>query len=181
MAKNRAVKNNKKIYFLILRYLILVLAALGNLAIFYFIFSPLTIYPVFCLLKLLYNASLSGSTIIFSGFSIQIVEACIAGSAYYLLLILNLTTPMPFKKRIISIIFSFLIFLIINIIRIFFFSILILKSFPLFNLTHLLFWYFLSGVIVFLVWLAVIKIFRINSIPVYSDILYLYKFINSRN
>jgi len=180
MVKKRVVKNERGIYFLILRYIILLLAALGNLAIFYFIFTSLTIYPVFFLLKLFYHASLLANTIILAGFSIQLVEACIAGSAYYLLLILNLTTPMPFKKRIISIIFSFLGFLVINILRIFFFSIFLTKSFSLFNLTHLLFWYFLSGVIVFLVWLAVIKIFKITNIPVYSDILYLFKFIKLR-
>jgi len=180
--KKRASKNNKRIYFLILRYIILVLVALGNLFIFYFIFTPLTIYPVFFLLNLFFQVSLSGTTILLAGFPIKLVEACIAGSAYYLLLILNLTTPMPIKKRIFSIIFLFLSFLIINVLRIFFFSILLTKSFSLFNLTHLVFWYFLSAFIVFLIWFVNIKVFKMKEIPAYSDVQFLYKNIrNIRN
>lgn len=158
------------IYHFLLRYIILVLAAINNLWLFYAIFTPLTVYPVFYALNLFFNASLSNTTIILEGSSIQLIKACIAGSAYYLLLILNLTTPMPIKKRIISIIFSFLSFLVVNIARIIFFSILLLKSFSLFNTLHLIFWYLLSGIIVFLIWLAEIRIFKIKDIPVYSDI-----------
>lgn len=168
------VKINKKIIYLILRYLILILIGIF-LQIFYIIFTPLTIYPVFFTLKFFFNPSLTGTTIILKNHSIRLVEACIAGSAYYLLLMLNLMTPIPLKKRILSIIFSFLSFLIINIIRIFFFSILFVKAFSLFSLTHLTFWYFLSAIIVFLIWFAEIKIFRINKIPVYSDLKFLWK------
>jgi len=170
-------EEKKKIYYPVLRYLILVSSALGNLWLFYFIFTPLTIYPVFFLLKLFFSASLSGTIISFNNVSINLVKACIAGSAYYLLLILNLTTPISIKKRIYALIFSFISFLIINIIRIFLFSLLLENSFSLFNLTHLFVWYGLSSFIVLAIWIFTIKIFDIKEIPVYSDLKFLYKLI----
>ncbi len=170
----RKKRGNIKIYNIFIRYIILLLIALPNLWIFYFIFTPLTIYPVFFLLKLFFPVSLSGSTLILKGTPIQLVKSCIAGSAYYLLLILNLTTPMQLRKRVFSVLFSFLVFLIINIFRIFFFSILFLHFFSLFKLAHLITWYLLSAVIIFLVWLTEIKLFKIKKIPVYSDIKFLY-------
>ena len=164
---------------LFFRYLLLILASFNNLAIFYTIFTPLTIYPVYFLLNLISPTTLSGTALFFKGFQIKIVEACVAGSAYYLLLILNLTTPMPFKKRIYSIFFLFFSFLLINITRIFAFSILLTKSFSLFKFTHLLFWYFLSGIFVFLIWFFNTKLFKIKEIPIYSDIKKLYHLLKS--
>lgn len=167
-------KDTKRIAGIFARYLALILLAMGNLWIFYKIFTPLTIYPVYFLLNLLYHASLSGTSIFSSQFSIQLVNACIAGSAYYLLLILNLAVSMPLKKRIPALIFSFLAFLIINILRIFLFTLLLVKSPALFNFSHLAFWYILSAVIVFLVWLLEIKLFKIKAIPFYDDLKFLY-------
>ncbi len=163
-------KRAKTIYSVIARYVLLILVALPNLWLFYLLFTPLTIYPVFFLLKIFYDVSLFQSNIILGNNVIQIGEACIAGSAYYLLLILNMATPMHVKKRIFSLLFIFSAFLIINILRIFFFSLLFVYSFSLFSLTHLIFWYLLSAFIVFFIWIINAKIFRINAIPVYSDI-----------
>jgi len=171
---------SQAIYFLFVRYLFLVLIAINNLWLFYAIFTPLTVYPVFSILSLFFSASLSGTVISFSNFSINLVEACIAGSAYYLLLVLNLSTPMPMKKRFFSFIFSFISLLVVNIIRILFFSFLFVSAFSLFNLTHLIFWYFLSAIIVFLIWFVTIKLFEIKEIPVYSDVKFLLKDIKKR-
>lgn len=164
----------KRVYSLLLRYIILLLLGL-NLNIFYIVFVPLTIYPVFWLLSMFFQASLSGNTIIFNGVSIILIDACISGAAYFLLLILNLTTPMPFKKRVFSIIFSFILFLIINVFRIFVFSLLLVKSFSLFNFFHLLVWYFFSGIAIFLIWILTVRIFKIKEIPAYSDFKFLFK------
>src|SRR3989344_884447 len=160
---------------ILFRYLIAALLALNSLFIFYFIFSPLTIYSVYFLLSLFYPAVLTGNTIIISGLSIILVEACIAGSAYYLLTILNLTTPMPVKKRIKALFFSYLAFLIINILRIFFIALLFLSANSYFDLTHKLFWYFLSTIFVVLIWILSVKIFKIKSIPIYTDFSYFYR------
>jgi hypothetical protein len=61
---------------------------------------------------------LIGNVIFIKGYYAEIINACIAGAAYYFLLILNLSTPMEISKRIKSLVFMFLTFLIINILRI---------------------------------------------------------------
>ena len=162
-----------KLYGLILRYLTLIAVALPNLWIFYSIFTPLTIYPVYFILSLFMAVTLLDNVLILQGLTITLVEACIAGAAYYLLLILNLTTPMSIKKRILSLLTSFALFLSVNIIRISASSVLALRYPSIFNMTHMFVWYFLSGVIVFLVWIFTIKIFKIRDVPVYTDIIYL--------
>ena len=167
MRKNEA-------YFLVFRYLILLLLGV-SLWIFYFIFTPLTVYPVYYLLKLFFNATLSGNMITFKGLEIQLIKACVAGSAYYLLLILNLSTPMTSKTRLSSITFLFSSFLVINILRIFVFSLFLINFLNLFSTLHLIFWYFLSTIIVVGLWLLNLKIFKIKSIPVYTDIKFLSK------
>lgn len=173
-------KENKKAGFIFLRYIILVLLAIPNLFLFYFIFTPLTIYPVSSILSLFYNSQLVSNQITINNISIEIVGACVAGSAYYLLLLLNLSIPMRLKKRISSIAFSFLIFLAINILRILVFTVLLINSFKYFDVTHKIFWYVLSGVIVFLVWFLTIKTFKIKEVPFYTDIKFLTSKINKK-
>lgn len=152
-----------------MRYLLLVIFGIF-LSIFYKILSPLTIYPVSFLLNIFYNVSLTGNIISIAGLKVEIINACIAGSAYYLLLILNLTTNMKAKQRVYSLLFSFSSLLILNILRIFFLSILYIENFPFFDFTHKLFWYALSIVFVVGIWFLTVKIFRIKNIPIYSDI-----------
>jgi len=172
-------KEISEILLLLMRYLALIILGI-NLHFFYIIFTPLTIYPVYFFLTLFFPVSLSGITLTIKDFTIQLVPACIAGSAYYLLLILNLSTPLSLKKRFLSLIFSSSTLLIINIIRILFFSFLLLNFLSLFNFLHLIFWYFLSGIFVFLIWLAEIKIFNIKEVPIYSDMRFLFEGIKAR-
>lgn len=171
-------KDSKSILGIFLRYLILVVVAFPSLWIFYFIFTPLTVYPVYFLLNLFFDASLISKTVILiaSGVPIEIIGACVAGSAYYFLLILNLTTgKIRTKTRIYMILFSFLVFLIVNILRIFFLSLLAISDSLFFDITHILFWYLLSIVFVVGIWFTQVKIFKIKEIPIYSDIKFLYK------
>src|SRR3989344_5234840 len=112
--------NNKEIFSVIFRYAIIISLGFG-IDIIYIIFTPLTVYPVYWSLKELYGASLIGGNVIFSrGILFDIASACVAGSAYYLLLILNLTTRMKFSKRIKNIIFIISSFFILNLGRILF-------------------------------------------------------------
>ena len=164
-------KPQKKFFNIFLRYLILIIVAIPNLWFFYFIFKPLTIYPVFFLLSLFFNASLSGNSILFNQISIEIINACIAGSAYYLLLILNLSIPkIKFNKRLKMIFLSFAFLLIANILRIFILSLIFINNPALFDITHKLSWYFGSIVFVIAIWFAEVKYFKIKEIPFYSDI-----------
>jgi len=164
-------KNNKEIYFILLRYLSCLFVSFNGLFIFYFIFTPLTLYSVYFLIKIFYpTAIIQNTQIIFNNSNIKLIGACIAGSAYFLLYILNFTTPMNLKKRVLSLLYSFFLFFIINVLRIFIFSILFTNNFSLFNILHMVVWYGLSGIIVFIVWILTIKKFKVKNIPVYTDI-----------
>ena len=168
----------KNILSLIIRYLILVLIAISGLGIFYTIFRPLTVYPVYGLLSLIFDVSLASQTIMIieNTLPIEFVKACIAGAAYYLLLILNLATPkIKFKVRIKMILTTFLAFLLINILRIFILSIMVYSGSVYFDITHKFFWYLLSTAFVVFVWFSEVKHYKIKSIPFYSDIKYLYE------
>ncbi len=158
-----------------LRYLILVLIALPNLYLFYLIFTPLTVYPVYFIFNLFFNTTLTGTTIFFKDFSIEIIKSCVAGSAYYLLVILNLATPnIKLNKRIKMILISFVAFLFLNILRIIILSFLALSNSSFFDITHQLTWYLLSVLLVVGIWFAEVKIFKIKSIPFYTDMKLLY-------
>lgn len=170
-------KVSKQFLDILIRYAILVLVAIPNLWLFYFIFTPLTVYPVYFLLNLFFVASLSGNVInIINIISIEMIPACIAGSAYYLLLILNLSIQkLNLKKRLNLILFTFLFFLIINILRVFLLSLLAISGSPLFDITHKIFWYVGSIIFVIGIWFVGVKLFKIREIPFYSDIRFLYK------
>lgn len=173
------MKKGRELFDIFLRYLILVVVAIPGLWLFYTIFTPITVYPVYWLLGIFFNVILSKSidyTITFlpQALPIDLISACIAGSAYYLLLILNLSTP-NVKSRIKALVFAFSLFLIVNILRIFFLSILALNGSPFFDITHKVFWYLLSTVFVVGIWFLEVKVFKIKGIPFISDLKFLYK------
>jgi len=159
--------------FLLFRYLILILIGVPNLFLFYFIFTPLTVQPTFFVLSLIdptsYIVENTNNVIFFKSYFASIIPACVAGAAYYLLLILNLTTPMSIKKRIGSIFFLFGAFLFLNLIRITLFALLLTKGYQYFDLTHTATWYFGSTAMVVLIWFANVLVFRIKDIPIYTD------------
>ncbi|MEK6846803.1 MAG: pacearchaeosortase [Nanoarchaeota archaeon] len=181
----------------LLRYLILLILGIGNLFIFYTVFTPLTVYPILTVLDNMYgaellrgditkacdlltninapsfitNAACMNTTIFFKGYFASIIPACIAGSAYYLLLILNLTTSMEKRKRFYNIIFIIFSFLLLNIIRIITFAVIFAnKGFEIFNLAHAATWYFGSTILVILIWFSSVMLFKIKAIPIYTDV-----------
>ena len=172
-------KEDKKILFIVIRYLILLILTIFSLPLIYKIFTPLTLYPVLGLLKFIYENVIVNQVIIsINNISlIELAPACIAGSAYLLLLILNLSVPMRLKQRIYTILASFAILLLLNILRIFLLSILYYSGNTFFDITHKLFWYGLSTLFVVGIWFLMVKIFAIKEIPVYDDIMYLVKII----
>ncbi len=172
MSKKTKDINQRDSFYIFARYLLLLFLSFGSLYIFYLIFTPLTIYPVLFILKLIYGPStslISTNTILVEGISFSLIPACIAGAAYYLLLILNLSTPISIKIRLKSIIFLYLAFLLVNISRIAIFSILAINSNSLFNQLHIWTWYLGSTAFVIILWFVNIKLFKIKSIPIYSD------------
>lgn len=172
-------RNFNYIYSLLGRYLILILVGIIGVGIFYIIFTPLTIYPVYFLLNSFFDVTLSSNILLINGLPIEIIGPCIAGSAYYLLLILNLSTPkIKSSKRIFSLLFSFGLLLLINVLRIFFLSILWISGSSFFDITHRLFWIFGSVVFVVGIWFLTVVTFKIKEVPFYSDITSLIESLN---
>jgi exosortase/archaeosortase family protein len=169
-------KLQKKINNLLIRYIFMILIALPKLFIFYFIFTPLTIYPVYFLFELFFDSSIIGNVLFLKGTSIEIISGCVAGAAYYLLFILNMSIPnINIKKRTKMILFSFSLFLIINILRIFGLSIIYVSGNLWFDIFHKIMWYAMSVLFVAGIWFLEVKIFNIKKIPFYSDLKFLHK------
>jgi exosortase/archaeosortase family protein len=167
--ENEAV-SGRKLVLIVLRYIILLVLVLNSYLI-YKIFTPLTIYFTFISLKFFYPVIVFGNQILINHLkTIEIIPSCVAGSAYMLLLILNLFVAMKPKQRIYSILFSFSLLFILNILRIVILSVLLVNNFEYFYITHKLVWYVLSTILVVGVWFLTIKLFSIKEIPAVSDI-----------
>lgn len=172
---------NKRVSSLILRYIFLLLISLGNFWILYKIFTPLTLNSSYFILKLFYSdASIAGNVVSFSGNSVGIISACVAGAAYFLLLLLNLGVSMSVNKRIKSLCFIIISFFIVNIIRIVVFSILFAANYSSIDILHKITWHILSIVFVIGLWFIAVKIFKIKEIPLYSDLKYVYSLTKSK-
>ena len=160
----------------ILRYsLTLIITLLSN--IFYTIFAPLTIYPVYAILSLTQTTLLTNNVIAFNGTEFTFIPACIAGTAYLVLTVLILTTKgIKAITRVKALLTSYLLLLTANIIRILL-LIFIYHKFgeQVFDTIHLLFWHILSTIIVLAIWILLTKIYKIKHIPVYDDIKHLIK------
>jgi exosortase/archaeosortase family protein len=166
----KEINPNKKLILIVLRYIILLILVLNSYLV-YKIFTPLTIYFTVLPLKLFYSVVVFGEQILINQVKIiEITPSCVAGSAYVLLLILNLFVAMKPKQRAYSILLSFSLLFILNILRIFILSVLFVNDFEFFYLTHKLVWYILSTVLVVGVWFLITKIFAIKETPIVSDI-----------
>ncbi len=157
---------------MLVRYAVLIVLGLFDLAVFYAIFTPLTVYPVFKILSTIDETTflLAPNIISLKDFYFELVPACIAGAAYYFLCILNLTTPMPLKKRVKSLGFLLGAFLGVNILRILIFIWLAVVGFQYFDVTHRFVWYVGSTIFVVALWFMQVWLFKIKKIPVYSDL-----------
>ena len=156
---------------LFFRYIILLIVGLPGPYLFYLVFTPLTIYPVFFVLRLFYpSIILENTSLIIGANTINLIPACIAGAAYYLILILNLAMPMKLEKRARSIIFAFFSFLLLNILRIVIFTALFIGGFELFDLAHKLTWYLGSTILIVAIWFLSVYIYKIKEIPFYTDL-----------
>ena len=169
--RKKGIENKRAAMDIAARYLLLLLASLNSLWIFYIIFTPLTIQAAALLLKIFYTTEVYKNIILLNyEVVIDMVRACIAGSAYYLLLILNLTTArIKLKKRIWIFLFDSSLFFLLNIARISLLAIMQVNKIAAFDITHKLFWYGMSTIYVVLIWILTINIFKIKNIPVYSD------------
>ncbi len=144
----------------------------------YIIALPITTYLSFIFLNIFqYSPTLANNAISIGNTNFNFIPACVALPAYYLLLLLILTTKdLDFKKSAKILAYGSILILAMNIIRI---DLLIAAFISLgkhwFDSIHLVFWKFVSGIYVALVWIFLSKKYKIKTIPVYSDIKYLYE------
>ena len=163
---------SKKIIGLFARYISLVILGLGNLYIIYKILTPLTLHTLNIILSIFSKSLLIENVIYFKEIGIEIIPACVAGSAFYLLLILILSTAdVKPETRAKAILTALVTLFILNILRI---LILIpMAGSAYFETAHWVFWHIISTVFVIVVWISIVKIYKIKSIPIYSDIKYI--------
>lgn len=166
---------NKTFVSILLRYLILLVISLPGVSLFYYIFLPLTKYPVFWGLKLFYNPVMLGNSIFVGGKIVEIIGACIGGAAYFLLIVLILSVPFSsLKKRLLVLGTSFGMFFVINAFRIYLLSIMFFEGASMFDVAHKAFWYFGSTIFVVFIWFFCVYVFSINSVPFYDDLKFIY-------
>jgi hypothetical protein len=165
-------KQSKKIWGIFSRYLALIILGLGNLYIIYKILTPLTILVTNGILSIFTKTSLIDNMIRMADMSIEIVPACVAGSAFYLLLLLIVSMadvkPVVRTKMIIT---ALITLFLLNITRI-----LILVPFArttYFDTIHWIFWHIISTVFVVGIWVMIVRIYKTKSIPIYSDVKYI--------
>ncbi|HLC31634.1 MAG TPA: pacearchaeosortase [Candidatus Nanoarchaeia archaeon] len=161
---------NRSILFIFCRYLFLILIALPHLELMYVLATPPTLLTVKLLLSLFYGATAAGTQFNLNGTIIEMVPACIAGAAYYLLLVLNLSIPLQTPQRAKLLIYTMGGFFLFNIARIVLFAGLLTSYFTLFDLAHKLVWYGGSTLFVILLWFFSLKKLHIKEIPFYTDI-----------
>ena len=164
------MKDRKLLFDIFGRYLLILLLGLGDLWIFYTLFKPATIHTLVSILRIFSGeVVLVGGRILFESILIEIIPACVAGAAYYLLFILVFSTPnIKIKRRLGILLLTSLAFFILNILRLLILA-LINKS-AYFETVHLLFWYALSTIFVVLIWVFSVKFFKIKDIPIYTDV-----------
>lgn len=175
MVKENKNKSGKEI---LLRYVVGAIVAIfvSFVPIFYIIFRPLTIFPVFWILNNFYNVKLNGlANMVVNGVEISFIDACIAGSAFMLLFLLNVfTRDISFKKRVLLFLFDCGLLLLLNIFRIVILVVLLLTNYNTFDFAHKAFWYVLSTVFVVVIWLISVLLFKIKAVPFYSDVKFLF-------
>lgn len=173
-------KQNKKITGLIARYFSILILGLGNFYILKKALTPLTIHTTQLALSLFTETNLIGDTIHTTFLKIQIAPACVATSAFYLILILIFSTSaIKPKTRLKAALTAMAILFALNITRI----LILIPAFatPYFDAIHWIFWHLISTIFVVGTWFATTKLYKIKSIPIYSDIKYLKNLTKSKN
>jgi hypothetical protein len=172
------IKEDKEIS-LIIRYICIALLAIPNIAFFNSIFKPLTIGAVYGILSAFTNVSVANYEIIINNHRLVFIDACIAGSAYFLLAVMNLATPFKIlKSRIAVLAFFFGSFFAVNISRIVLLIALLNSS--IFQLVHIFLWYAAGTLMILGIWFLGVFIFKIREIPFYSDAKSLFDIIKKK-
>lgn len=160
---------------LIIRMLLLLFVILFSIDMFYRLLEFLTVNLSYIFLLPLNPEVINPTSFSINQQTIEIIPACIAFSAYVLLTALILTTKgISFNTAVRMFLYGSLSILVINIFRIdLLIYALILIGSRLYESLHLIFWKILSGIVVVIIWIILIRIYNIKEIPIYSDVKYL--------
>ncbi len=163
---------------LILRILLAFLLTIFR-QIFNTIFAPLTMFWSFYLFNIFVPGSvLEGVKLITPTNTFSFIPACTAASAYLLLsLLILLTKDISWENRLKMFISGSLAILFFNLIRIEILLFFFYKLTNIYPLIHLFFWKFMSTLYVVFVWIILSKVYKVKSIPAYSDIKHLIRLI----
>ncbi len=165
-------KDEKKTINIFLRYSLILILGSFNLYIIYKILTPLTIQATSLAIRIFTPTILTSNIIQFNQTTIQIVPACVAGSAFYLLLVLflSLSTMSP-KARLRAILTALTALFTLNITRILFLA--SIANYPSFETIHWIFWHIVSTIFVVAIYIATIRYYKIKQLPIISDLKYL--------
>jgi len=174
-------KQSKGVFKLFARYISVLILGLGNLYLFYKILTPLTVHVTNFVIMIFTETNLINTIIYLTeiGFAIEIVPACVAGSAFYLILLLIMSTAdIKPEIRIKAILTSFALLFALNVLRILLLVPMATASY--FETVHWVSWHFISIVFVVGVWVLIVNTYKIKSIPVYTDLKYLKSLIKTK-
>lgn len=162
---------------LILRYFLAIIFMVLGLPVIYFLLNSLTFYISYYSVSYFSPNLISSTAFIINNVRLNFINACTAGSAYLLLILLTLTVDIKPKKALKVLFTGSLLIFIANIIRIDILIVALIKyGSNLFNTLHLLFWKILSTLFVVFLWILLTKWFKIKEIPIYSDFKHVHKF-----
>ncbi len=168
---------SKKLIGLFIRYFFVLILGAGNLYIFYSILTPLTVFLVSEAVSLFTEVSVSGISIYLENFTVELIGACVAGSAFFLMFILIFSTAdIKPKKRFYALVTASALLFLLNFFRIVFLIFIYSPESVYFDAVHWILWHLVSVFFVVGVWFLVVKLYKIESVPVYSDIKYLLSF-----
>jgi exosortase/archaeosortase family protein len=171
-------KEIKSIVEIFSRYLLIIVLGLGNLYLFYKFLTPITISILDSILSLSGESLVIGNSIHFKRVIFEIIPACIAGSAFYLMFILVFSTrEIEFRKRLTVLLSSFVLLFFFNMSRLVFLVSIVRASY--FEAVHWFLWNFVSVIFVVGIWVLMVYLFRLKTIPIYSDLKYLFDLIDS--
>ncbi len=169
-------KKTKGILSIFARYTIIILISVGNLKLIYNLLTPPTVKVLVMVLRPFYDIIVVGNFIYVRGITTEIASSCIIASAFFLMFILIFSTPdIKPKKRILAFMVSFVILFILNIARMVF-LVSIIHS-PHFNTIHWILQNLVSMVVVAAIWIGMVSLLKIKTVPVCSDVKYIYGLI----
>lgn len=143
--------------------------------VFYLIFSPLTLWVSYGILRIFMPVTLEGTTLFTNTTALVFVPACTAASAYLLLaLLILLTRGISFQTGVKLFLLGSALIFAANILRIqLLFYLLFHAGKNYFATLHLVIWKLLSSVYVAATWIFLTWKFKVRELPVVGDISYI--------